>query len=154
MTIWQHAYLAVERRRTKSMTLALLITIISCVFILQGSIAATLGGVLRAAEDQVSPGMTLSASGHDFRQDAATPLLDTPGVTGHHFQLHISAEGESGAYLFVTGSDNPAELSAFSRGQARLSDGSDGALDKLKAGRGAIIDDATAAEKRLKSLTH
>lgn len=149
MTIWQHAYRAVSRRRRKSLILAGLITIISCVFILQGVILATLTDVLQTAEERVSPGMTLSTSGNDFRQEAATPLLDTPGVTGHHFQLHTSAEGESGTYLPVTDSDNPAELGAFARGDARLADGSETALDKLKAGRGAIIDKATAKQRKL-----
>nr|WP_300338268.1 ABC transporter permease [Actinomyces sp.] len=149
MTTWHHAYLAVSRRRTKSLVLALILILISTVFVVQGVMSATINGVLQAAEKQVPPGFTLTSSAGDFRESAATSLLSTPHVVAHHFMLHTSADSADGALVPVTGTNDPARTEAFEKKEAELVQAPADAFDRLRTSHGALLEEGTAQQMQL-----
>ncbi|WP_159625041.1 ABC transporter permease [Actinomyces sp. zg296] len=150
MTFWQQARFAIARRRTKSLVLALIITLISAVFVLQGVITSTLSTVTAVAENQVTPGFTVTSPAGDFNQDAADSLLSTPHVVGHNFTLLSSAEDADGNFQSVVGVSDLSRLQAFEQKELELTEGADDAIAKLRDGRGAILSDSDAASHKLK----
>ncbi len=149
MTWWNQAHLAVTRRRTRSLILALIIMLISAVFVLQGVMASMLTAVTRAAENQARPGFTVTSPAGDFRQEAATMLLATPHVTGHTFTLDTSAYTEDGGFQPVMGVSDLAGLQEFSRKEAELTEGAHDAVAQLRHGTGAVLADSAAAALNL-----
>lgn len=150
MTFWHQARLAVTRRQIKSLILALIITLISGIFVLQGVITSTLNALTHAAEEQIPPGFTLTSSSGDFRQEAATPLLATPHVVGHHFTLVTSCESADDGLLPVMGTSDPARLSSFEKKEVELTDGTHDAFTQLRESRGAIVEELMAQQRNLK----
>ncbi|WP_159813079.1 ABC transporter permease [Actinomyces sp. zg328] len=150
MTFWQQARFAIARRRTKSLVLALIITLISAVFVLQGVITSTLSTVTAVAENQVTPGFTVTSPAGDFNQDAADSLLSTPHVVGHNFTLLSSAEDADGNFQSVVGVSDLSRLQAFEQKELELTEGADDAIAKLRDGRGAVLSDSDAASHKLK----
>ncbi|WP_159717423.1 ABC transporter permease [Actinomyces marmotae] len=150
MTFWQQARFAIARRRTKSLVLALIITLISAVFVLQGVITSTLSTVTAVAENQVTPGFTVTSPAGDFNQDAADSLLSTPHVVGHNFTLLSSAEDADGNFQSVVGASDLSRLQAFEQKELELTEGADDAISKLRDGRGAVLSDSDAASHKLK----
>ncbi|WP_194948024.1 ABC transporter permease [Actinomyces trachealis] len=150
MTFWQQARLAITRRRTKSLVLALIITLISAVFVLQGVITSTLSAVTNAAENQIRPGFTVTSPAGDFNQDAADSLLSTPHVVSHNFTFLSSAEDADGNFQSVMGVSDLSQLQAFEKKEVELTEGVNDAVAKLRDGRGAVLSDSDAALHKLK----
>ncbi|QPK80854.1 ABC transporter permease [Schaalia sp. ZJ405] len=149
MTFWNQAFFAVTRRRTKSVVLALIIILISGVFVLQGVITSTLTAITQAAENQIRPGFTVTSPAGDFQQKAVDALLSTPHVSGHNFTLDTSAENAEGHFQSVLGVSDLLELPTFTKKESELKQGGDDAVTQLRDGTGAVIAEPFAAAQKL-----